>query len=239
MPTQSTSSTIIITGGSRGIGLAVAEKFAATGAHILLCSRKEEPLRSAAENLSAQYPEAVVQFFAADLAEVSQVKLFAQWCLQQGTPSILVNNAGTYRPGELISEPEDNLEMMMNTNLFSAYHLTRALVPSMISAGMGHIFNIASIAATMAYDGGGSYSISKFALNGLSQNLRHELKSSGVKVTCIFPGAVMTDSWAGFDNSQNRIMLASDVAEMLFAASKRSPQAVVEEILLRPQLGDL
>ena len=106
-------------------------------------------------------------------------------------------------------------------------------------AKKGHIFNMSSIAALKAYEGGGGYSISKFALNGFSINLRHELKSYGVKVTIVMPGAVFTDSWKGFDNSEARIMEAKDIADMVLACSKLSPQAVVEEIIIRPQLGDL
>ena len=175
----------------------------------------------------------------ADLSQKAAVQAFAAWCLQQGTAHVLVNNAGTYLPGNIKDEAEGNLEHMMNTNLYSAYYLTRLLLPGMLQKASGHIFNICSIAALDAYDGGGSYSISKFALDGFSQNLRHELKQTGLKVTAVFPGAVLTDSWAGFDNSTKRIMEASDVAAMVLAASKLSPQAVVEQIVLRPQLGDL
>jgi short-subunit dehydrogenase len=131
------------------------------------------------------------------------------------------------------------MEEMMNTNFYSAYHLTRLLLPDMILEGKGHIFNICSVASLNAYEGGGSYSVSKFALNGFSQNLRHELKRTGIKVTAVFPGAVMTETWGDFDNTANRIMEAGDIASMIVAASKLSQQAVVEEILLRPQLGDL
>ena len=113
------------------------------------------------------------------------------------------------------------------------------LAPEMKKNRSGHIFNISSIAALAAYDGGGCYSISKFAMNGFSQNLRHELKPFNVKVTTVFPGAVFTDSWKGFDNSNGRIMEVDDIAVMILACSKLSPQAVVEEIILRPQLGDL
>ena len=109
----------------------------------------------------------------------------------------------------------------------------------MVQNGGGHIFNICSIAALQAYAGGGSYSISKFALNGFSQNLRHELKDHKIKITTVFPGAVFTDSWGDFDNSSGRIMEAEDIASMILACTKLSPQAVPEEIILRPQLGDL
>jgi short-subunit dehydrogenase len=109
----------------------------------------------------------------------------------------------------------------------------------MIKASKGHVFNICSVASLKAYPGGAGYSISKFALDGLSQNLRHELMPHGIKVTAVFPGAVFTDSWGDFDNSQLRIMEAADIAKMILAASKLSAQAVVEGIIIRPQLGDL
>ena len=142
-------------------------------------------------------------------------------------------------PGGVCDEPEGTLEKLIAVNLYSAYHLTRAILPKMIQARRGHIFNMCSIASLHAYKNGGSYSISKFALMGFSKNLREELKEYHIKVTAVYPGAVMTDSWSGFDNSDNRIMQADDVAKMILTASKLSPQAVVEDIILRPLLGDL
>lgn len=230
---------VIVTGASKGIGKAIAQQFAAEGNTLLLCARNELTLQSCVAEMQQQYPQASVYSFVADLSDKLQVQAFAAWCLQQGRPAILVNNAGTYLPGNIKDEAEGNLEHMMNTNLYSAYYLTRLLLPAMLQNATGHIFNICSIAALHAYDGGGSYSISKFALDGFSQNLRHELKQTGLKVTAVFPGAVLTDSWGGFDNSTNRIMEATDVAGMILAATKLSAQAVVEEIVLRPQLGDL
>ncbi len=109
----------------------------------------------------------------------------------------------------------------------------------MMARKSGHIFNMCSVASVKAYPGGGSYSISKFALNGFSQNLRHELMPHGIKVTGVFPGAVLTDSWGNYDNTDKRIMEPSDIAEMIFAATQLSPQAVVEDIIIRPLLGDL
>lgn len=109
----------------------------------------------------------------------------------------------------------------------------------MIARRQGHIFNMCSIASLQAYHNGGSYSISKFALMGFSKNLREELKQYNIKVTAVYPGAVMTESWSGFDNTTQRIMEADDIAAMIVAATKLSPQAVVEDIIIRPQLGDL
>jgi short-subunit dehydrogenase len=151
---------------------------------------------------------------------------------------VLVNNAGSFVPGSVHNEPEGQLEKMIELNLYSAYHLTRRLVPVMMRRGEGHIFNICSIAALVAYPNGGSYSISKFALDGFSKNLREEMKPFGVKVTSVHPGATFTSSWEGFVEP-SRIMEVGDVANMIHAASSLSPTACVEDIILRPQLGDL
>ena len=230
---------VIITGGSRGIGKATALKFAEAGHHLILCSKSKEHLLKAQSEISSKYPTIQIDLFEADLSKKTETAKFAAFCLTIGTPDVLVNNAGIYQPGKCFNEEENQMEQMMDLNFYSAYHLTRALVPSMIEKKTGHIFNLCSIASLQAYEGGGSYSVSKFALNGFSQNLRHELKNFGIKVTAVFPGAVYTDTWGDYDNSSNRIMEANDIAEMIFAATKLSKQAVVEEIVIRPQLGDL
>ena len=109
----------------------------------------------------------------------------------------------------------------------------------MMKRKQGHIFNICSIAALHAYEQGGSYSITKYALDGLSVNLRHEMKGYGIKVTAVYPGAAYTDSWSSSGVSPDRIMTAGDIADMIYASARLSPQACVEEIVIRPQLGDL
>lgn len=232
---------VIITGASRGIGRAVAEAFAAEGATLLLSSKNGEALSNAVTEIGKKYPGVNIHTHAADLSVKEEAIGLGNWCLSIGTPDILVNNAGNFVGGNIHDEADGNLEAMISINLYSAYHLTRALLPAMMKNDSTpcHIFNICSIASLDAYPNGGAYSISKFALAGFSKNLREELKPHRIKVTAVYPGAVMTDSWRGFDNSQGRIMEASDIAAMILAASKLSPQAVVEDIILRPQLGDL
>jgi short-subunit dehydrogenase len=169
-----------------------------------------------------------------------EAQQFGNWIIDQGiTPNIVINNAGNFLPGSIFSEEDDTLEKMIAVNLYSAYHFTRQLLPAMMKAKQGRIFNMCSIASLNAYANGGSYSISKFALLGFSKNLREEMKPYGIKVTAVCPGATMSDSWSGSNIDPNRIMEAKDIAEMIFAASKLSPMAVVEDIILRPQLGDL
>jgi len=230
---------VVITGASKGIGRALVHKFAESGNTLLVCSRGEIGLYELVQEVQNLFPDCNIKVYPADLSIEESIKAFAEWCLQIGTPDILINNAGKFLPGSIQSESDDTLKEMLNTNLLSAYHLTRALLPSMVAQRSGHIFNMCSIASLQAYSNGGSYSISKFALLGFSKNLREELKPLGIKVTSVIPGAVYTDSWAGSGVDEKRIMQATDIAEMVFAASQLSPEAVVEEIVLRPQLGDL
>ena len=230
---------IVITGGSKGMGKAMAEKFASANHNLFICSRTRKDLIETADDLKARY-NASVEYYAADLSKKEEVLQFAQCLLQKKTDiDVLINNAGLFVPGSVYNEPEGNLEQMLEVNLYSAYHLTRALIPKMIKRKSGHIFNMCSIAALQAYKNGGAYSISKFALLGFSRNLREEMKPYSIKVTAILPGAAFTDSWAKSGVSPDRIMEASDVAEIIYASSQLSPQACVEEIILRPQLGDL
>ncbi|RYY57742.1 MAG: SDR family oxidoreductase [Chitinophagaceae bacterium] len=233
---------IVITGATKGIGKAIAEAFAQDkqGHTFYLCARSEETLAMLGRELQGRFPRTNIFTKACDMGDAASVKAFAAWILQAADKiDVLVNNAGVFIPGSVESEEEGALEKMMSVNLYGTYHLTRALLPVMTATRNGHIFNICSIASLKAYSNGGSYSISKFALYGFSQNLREEMKPHGVKVTAVLPGAVLTESWAGFDNSSKRIMEASDIARLVYAASFLSPQACVEEIVIRPQLGDL
>ena len=232
---------VIITGASRGIGKAVAGVYAAERATLFLSSKNEGSLNAAVAEIQIKYPGITIHSKAADLSIKDEAIALGNWCLSIGIPDILVNNAGNFIGGNVHDEADGSLEQMIHTNLYSAYHLTRTLLPAMMKdhSAARHIFNICSIASLDAYPNGGAYSISKFALAGFSKNLREELKPHGIKVTAVYPGAVMTDSWQGFDNSQGRIMEANDIAALILTASKLSPQAVVEDIILRPQLGDL
>ena len=230
---------VVITGASQGIGYSIAETFAQAGYTLLICSKTELRLTAAAEQLKNKYPAATIHSKVADLSSLQECQAFCKWCLGFGTPSILINNAGFFLPGNIMDEEQGQLETQMAANLYSAYHTTRALLPAMIQKGTGHIFNICSIASLQAYPQGGSYSISKFALDGFSKNLRVELQDKGIKVTGVYPGATYTNSWAGSGVATSRIMEAEDIAKMIYAAAHLSPQAVVEDIVMRPQLGDL
>ena len=231
---------IIITGASRGLGYTLAETFAKEGHNLYLTARNEVSLYHALESLMGRFPNQKIKAKAFDLSLKEGSAGFGSWILdQQADVDILINNAGNFIPGSIYNEAEGVLENMLGINLFSAYHLTRALLPSMMKRKSGHIFNVCSIAALAAYPNGGSYSISKFALSGFSKNLREEMKPYNIKVTGIYPGAIYTDSWSGSGVDPNRIMKPSDLAETILQISKLSPAALVEDIVIRPLLGDL
>lgn len=230
---------VIITGASRGIGFAIAEIFAQNGHNLLLTSLSDVKLYKAMETLQTKYSNIEIAAKAFDLSSKDNAIAFAEWCLKKAGPDVLVNNTGIFQPGNVLDEPDGSLESQVAVNLYSAYYITRLIAPYMMRQKNGHIFNISSVAALKAYPGGGSYSISKYALLGFTKNLRHELMPHGVKVTAVLPGAVMTDSWSDFDNSESRIMQPGDIAQMVYAASQLSAAACVEEIVVRPQLGDL
>ena len=230
---------IIITGASKGLGKAMAKKFAVDGNTLFLCARNEDQLNATANEIQNESPNSIIYTKKVDVSKKNEVIEFGNFCLQKGSPDILINNAGQFIQGSVYNEIDGALEQMITTNLYSAYYLSRAIIPAMMETKKGHIFNICSIASLQAYQHGGSYSISKFAMLGFSKNLRDELKPHNIKVTSVLPGAAYTDSWIGSGVDEKRIMEANDIAIMVYAASQLSAQACVEEILLRPQLGDL
>lgn len=233
------SKSILVTGGTKGIGRAIIERFANEGFDIITCSRNEKELASLQSDLESRFPSTRVLTVQADLSKKEDVDKLAKAVKAFAIPDVLVNNTGVFLPGAIHDEPEGNFELMMQTNLFSAYHLTRALVNEMIARKSGHIFSIGSIAGLTAYPNGGSYAVSKWATLGMTKCLREELKPHQIKVTSILAGATYTSSWEGVELPIERFMSAEDVAESVWGAYNLSPRTVVEEIIIRPQLGDI
>jgi short-subunit dehydrogenase len=231
---------ILVTGGTKGIGRAIIERFASEGFDVSTCARSASDLEALEHFFSENFPKQKLFAFQADLSAKDQVLEFAEKVKSTlGIPDVIINNTGVFLPGSIHSEPEGNLEMMIQTNLYSAYYLTRAFTEEMITRKSGYIFSIGSIAGLTAYANGGSYAISKWAMLGFTKCLRQELKDFGIKVTSVLPGATYTASWAGVDIPEERFMKSSDVADSVWSAYNLSPNSVVEEIVIRPQLGDL
>ncbi|GAB3892276.1 SDR family oxidoreductase [Spirosoma agri] len=220
---------VVVTGGTKGIGRAVVDQFVTEGFDAVVCARSVAGLQGAG-----------LLPFAADLSKRAGVEALLAYIHSLDRPvDVLVNNTGVFLPGQIQDEAEGTFEQLMSTNVGSAYHLTRGLVGDMVVRKQGHIFMMCSTASITAYTNGGSYCISKFALLGMSRVLREELKPHGVKVTAILPGATLTASWEGTDLPEERFLKPDDVAQSIWAAYSLSKSAVIEEILIRPQLGDI
>lgn len=231
--------TIVITGASKGIGKAICEKFAQEEFAIAACSRNEAELKLLKTELEKAGASKVI-IKQTDVAKKAQVLSFAEFVKHEfNHVDILVNNAGVFIPGKVTEEEDGALESMIETNLYSAYHLTRGLMTAISKSDKPHIFNMCSTASTMALQNGGSYSISKFAMLGMSKVLRAELKETIIKVTALMPGPTFTASWEGIDIPESRFMKSSEIADMLWATYNLPGNAVVEEMVLRPQLGDI
>jgi short-subunit dehydrogenase len=231
---------IVITGGTKGIGRAIAEKFAKEKYNVAVCARNKAELKLMSEIWQNRFPNSILFTFKADVCSKNQLQAFTNHLVAKFTQiDVIVNNAGVYFPGEVLTSEEGALEKMIETNLYSAYNFTRMLMPTIVKQPGAHIFNMCSVASIMAYPNGGAYCISKFALMGFSKCLREELKSSNIKVTAVLPGATWSNSWAGVDLPKERLMDASDIADTIFAAANLSRSAVIEELIIRPQQGDL
>ncbi|MFY0673495.1 MAG: SDR family oxidoreductase [Bacteroidia bacterium] len=231
--------TIVITGATKGIGKAICEKFASEGFSIAACSRNKNDLDQLKNELEALGAHKVL-IKSTDVSKKDEVLDFAQLIKSEFKQvDILINNAGVFIPGKIAEEEDGALESMIETNLYSAYHLTRALLPYISNSSKPHIFNMCSTASKMAYENGGSYSISKFAMLGMSKVLRAELKETNIKVTALMPGPTYTASWEGVDIPESRFMKSSEIADITWATYNLPGNAVVEEMILRPQLGDI
>jgi len=231
---------ILVTGGTKGIGRAVIEQFAKEGFHIITCSRNEKDLQKLKLEIEQAYTFSKVFYRETDLSDRKSLKLFLEYVRGLDVKvDVLVNNSGLFVPGKITEEDDEALPFMIQTNLYSAYYLTKGLVSEMIERREGHIFTLCSTASITPYINGGSYCISKFALYGMTKVLREELKEHNVRVTAILPGATLTASWEGVDLPPERFVKPEDVAMSMFNAYVLSENSVVEEMLIRPQLGDL
>ncbi|MCX6177165.1 MAG: SDR family NAD(P)-dependent oxidoreductase [Bacteroidetes bacterium] len=231
--------TAVITGASKGIGFSVARRLAEAGFSLFIVGRDNNRLSDAkAQLLSAGAPE--VYAFSGDLSQSDVAKrcttaIFETW----SSLTVLVNNAGVFLPGAMMEEEEGQFETLMTTNMNSAYHITKGLWPLLKLSNRAHVFNMCSIASITAYAAGGSYSVSKFAMLGFSKSLRLEGIPHDIRVTAILPGATLTDSWAGVDLPSTRFIEPADVANALYSAFLINENTVMEEVVLRPILGDI
>jgi NADP-dependent 3-hydroxy acid dehydrogenase YdfG len=231
---------VLITGASQGIGAAIAHVFAREirGVSLVLVARNAKNLATVARRCSKL--GATAELFPCDVSDESSVAGLASAVEKRfGTIDVLINNAGKFEGAPLGEMSVTQFDRMIAANLRSVFLMSRAFVPAMAKRGRGDVFNMSSIAGLDAYPGGAGYCAAKFGVTGLSTVMRAELKTKGVRVCCVYPGATWSPSWEGAGVPATRMMPAADVARAFLDVYRLGRSAVVEEIILRPQLGDL
>lgn len=231
---------VLITGASQGIGAAIADAFAREirGVRLLLVARNARKLAGVARTCAKRGAKAEV--FPCDVSnEIAVAQLAAAVTKRFGAVDVLVNNAGKFAGAPFTEMSVADFDLMIAANLRSVFLMSRAFAPGMIARGRGDIFNMSSIAGLIAYPSGAGYSAAKFGVSGLSKVMRTELRDKGVRVCCFYPGATVSPSWEGSGVDEARMMPAKDIARAFIDVYRMSRRTVVEEIILRPQRGDL
>jgi 3-dehydrosphinganine reductase len=178
----------LVTGGSSGIGRAVAELLVARGGAVSLIARDAARLHAAQRELRAAHPGARIEVFAADVSSAAALEAAIGAAVRASGPvDLLVNCAGIAEPGYFGRQPHDVHERTMAINYFGTLYATRAVVPAMVERQRGHLVFVASAVALLGMFGYTSYAPSKFAVRGLAESLRAELEPCGVGVTIVYP----------------------------------------------------
>lgn len=222
------------------MGYAIAESFAKEGANIAITARTGVDLVRAQQDLAKAYPSIQILTYAADMSKVEDVQAFAEKIKNTwGQVDVLVNNAGLFLTGDMMEEPESSLEKMMEVNLFGPVRLTRQLYDALKKSDGAHVFNVCSVASQKYFPDGGSYGVTKYALLGYTRALREEWRDRGIKVTAVLPGATFTRSWEGSNIDPQRLMQPEDIGQAIVSTWKMGNTALIEELIMRPPLGDI
>ncbi len=220
---------VVITGGTKGMGYAIAEAFAKEGANVAITARTGVDLVRAQQDLAKAYPSIQILTYAADLSKEEDVQAFAEKIKNTwGQVDVLVNNAGLFLTGD-----------MMDVNLYGPVRLTRHLYDTLKKSGNAHVFNVCSVASKKYFPSGGSYGVTKYALLGYTRALQEEWRERGIKVTAVLPGATYTRSWDGANIDPKRLMQPEDIGNAIVSAWKIGDTALIEELVMRPPLGDV
>ena len=223
----------IVTGASRGIGLAIARRLANMGAKLGICARDPQKLEAAANELR-RAAEAV---FAApvDVSRMDEIESYvAATGKNLGPVDILVNNAGIGYFGPMHEATEHNWDSVLDTNLKSVFLMSKAVASDMIERRDGHIINIASLAGKNAFRGGGIYCASKWGLLGLTECMAEDLRQYGIRVSAICPGSVATEFSPHTGKDTSKLLQADDIAHAVEMIVTQAPQSFISEILMRP-----
>ena len=243
MPPALTGKVAVVTGGSRGIGLAISQRLIGEGASVLISGRDAQALAAAGKQLEAAAGSAGrVETIACDVRHYAQVeKMMARAAEKFGGQSggkaggidYLVNNAGIgiFKSVERLTV--EDWDAVIQTNLSGVFYCVRAVVPYMRKRGGGYIVNISSLAGINAFAGGAAYNASKFGLNGFSEAMMLDLRYEGIRTTYVMPGSVDTE-FAQNPTGQSWKIAAEDVAQSVVGLFRSHPRSMFSRIEVRP-----
>jgi 3-oxoacyl-[acyl-carrier protein] reductase len=224
----------VVTGGTRGIGFAIAQALAGVGAGVAICGRGHTTVENAITKLAKASKSKVVGK-AADVRSSTEVVNFFQFVDSElGGLDILVNNAGI---GVFKSTAElsvDDWTKTLETNLSGAFYCSKEAVPRMRNRGAGYIINIGSMAGKNAFAGGAAYNASKFGLNGFSEAMMLDHRYEGVRVSCVMPGSVDTEFGRGTHQGADWKIASEDVAEIVLMLLKTPVRTLISRVEVRP-----
>jgi 3-oxoacyl-[acyl-carrier protein] reductase len=223
----------LVTGGSRGIGRAIARRLAQLGAAVSICGRNQESLMKTAEELRVLGVRVHAQ--TADVTRADEIASLVEATEKTlGPITILVNNAGMGAFGPVHEKSEAEWDLIMNTNLKSVFLVSRAVAPAMIRRGSGDIINISSLAGKNTFAGGGIYCASKWGVQGLTGCMAEDLRGYGIRVSVICPGSVATEFAGRTPKDSRKILTAEDVAHAVGMVAVQGPQSFISEVHVRP-----
>ncbi|KPK13629.1 MAG: hypothetical protein AMJ56_01430 [Anaerolineae bacterium SG8_19] len=236
--TQLDDKVVLVTGASRGIGRALARRFARAGADLVIAARNREDLQGLGAEIEAMGQRYLVA--PTDLRDPAAIQELARQALDHfGRVDILINNAGIGFWAPVTELTLDQYDEMFDVNMRAVFLLTQAVLPPMIERGNGHIVNIASTSSRWTYPDGTLYCASKFAVLGFNEALAKELRTTGVRVTAVCPGQVNTYlGGSGPDTWEENMLSGEDVAELAFQAVTLPPHAIVTEMVVWPRAED-
>ena len=231
--------TALITGATKGMGRTIAEKLAQSGYNLLLIARDNQALEALKGKLETLHVGINVAYLTCDFSKHEQVSTLITTIENLATDvDILVNNVGIFKPASILDESDADFNQQMQINYYTPHLLSRAIGRRMRQNRHGHIFNISSIASREPVSSAGTYTVTKFAVRGLTHVLRDELKPYDVKVTEIIPGSTLTSSWEGTEVPADEFILATDIAEAIVTCLRMSKGANVDEIVIKPKYGN-
>ena len=225
----------LVTGGSRGIGRAIAGKLAGLGSAVALCARDSAALQATASALRAHSDRVFAQ--AADVTNPHDISALVKATEEKlGPITLLVNNAGIGNPGfgAIQEKSESDWDQVLDSNLKSVFLVSRAVAPLMIQRRRGDIINISSLAGKNTFAGGAIYCTSKWGLQGLSGCMAEDLRQFGIRVSVICPGSVFTEFSGRGAKDPSKVLTAEDVAHAVAMLALQGPQSFISEVHLRP-----